>query len=155
MKYILKRNSTNRIEDSSKWEVRELILNETELIDYLKYCLTNVMEGILDPDIAGKKPDRFLENLQSGKLGDYSQRYIITALDNNKVIGLLIGLLEEERLHIYSMGVLPQYRGMGVGSALLTKCINDMLEKDVHEIKLDVHSNNIPAYNFYKKFDFR
>lgn len=155
MKYILKRNSTNKIEGSSKWEVTELTLNETKLVDYLRCCLTNVMEGILDPDIAGKKPDRFLENLQSGKLGDYSQRYIIIALDNNKVIGLLIGLPEEEKLHIYSMGVLPQYRGMSIGSTLLAKCINDMLKKGVHEIKLDVHSNNIPAYNLYKKFDFR
>lgn len=155
MKYILKRNSTNRIESPSKWKVRELVLNETDLINYLKCCLTNVMEGILDPDIAGKKPDRFLENLQSGKLGDYSQRYIITALDNNKVIGLLIGLPEGKVFHIYSMGVLPQYRGMGVGSTLLAKCINDMLKKGVYEIKLDVHSNNIPAYNLYKKFDFQ
>lgn len=116
MKYTLRRNSVNPIEGFSKWEVQELVLEGTELNESLKYYLSNVMEGILDPDIAGKKPDGFLNNLQSGKLGDFSQRYIITARDNNKVVGLLIGLPEKEgKLHIYSMGVLTTYRGRGIG----------------------------------------
>ncbi|MTI49917.1 MAG: hypothetical protein FH761_18965 [Firmicutes bacterium] len=38
----------------TKWEVQELVLGEVELIEALKYYLLNVMEGILDPDIAGK-----------------------------------------------------------------------------------------------------
>lgn len=113
------------------------------------------MEGILDPDTAGKKPDRYLVNLQSGRLGDFSRRYIITAQDNDKVIGLLIGLpAEEKMLHIYTVGVLPEYRNKGVGSTLIRRCINDMLKDNVHEIILDVHSDNIPAYNLYKKFGF-
>lgn len=54
MKYTLKRNSVNPVEVFSKWEVQELALEEAELIESLKYYLSNVMEGILDPDIAGK-----------------------------------------------------------------------------------------------------
>lgn len=155
MKYTLKRNSVNPVEGFSKWEVQELALKEEGLIESLKYYLSNVMEGILDPDIAGKKPDGFLNNLKSGKLGDFSQRYIITARDNNKVVGLLIGLPEETgKLHIYSMGVLVTYRGRGVGTTLLAKCINDMLKNNINEIVLDVHSDNVPAYNLYKKFGF-
>lgn len=156
MKYTLKRNSGNPIEVFSKWEVKELVLEGAELIESLKYYLSNVMEGILDPDIAGKKPDGFLNNLQSGKLGDFSHRYIITAQDNNKVVGLLIGLPEkDEKLHIYSMGVLTTYRSKGVGATLLTKCINDMLKNNINEIILDVHSDNAPALNLYKKFGFK
>lgn len=156
MKYTLKRNSVNPIEGFSKWEVQKLFLEGAELIESLKEHLPNVMEGILDPDIAGKKPDKYLDNLESGRLGDFSQRYIITALDNNKIIGLLIGLPEGEgKLHIYSLGVLKGYRNMGVGTALLAKCINDMLKNNIKEIILDVHSDNIPAYNLYKKFGFQ
>lgn len=156
MKFTLKRDSVNQIEGFSKWEVQELVLEGSELIESLKGYLTNVMEGIIDPDIAGKKPDKYLSNLESGKLGDFSQRYIITALDNNKVVGLLIGLPEKEgELHIYSLGVLQAYRNMGVGAALLVKCINDMLKNNVKEIILDVHSDNTPAYNLYKKFGFQ
>lgn len=136
--------------------MQELVLDGAELIELLKYYLSNVMEGILDPDIAGKKPDGFLNNLQSGKLGNFSKRYIITVHDNNKVVGLLIGLPEEKvKLHIYSMGVLTTYRSKGVGAALLTKCISDMLNNNINEIILDVHSDNVPALDLYKKFGFK
>lgn len=155
MKFTLKRNLINQIEVFQKWEVKELTLEGTELIEILRQHLIDVMEGILDPDIAGKKPDGFLNVLQSGRLGDFSNRYIITAHDDEKVIGLLIGLPEgNKNLHIYSMGVLRSYRNMGVGYTLLAKCINDMIIKDVNEVVLDVHSDNIPAYNLYKKLGF-
>ncbi|MTI68089.1 MAG: hypothetical protein FH753_16020 [Firmicutes bacterium] len=94
MKYTLKRNSLDPIEGFKRWEVEELTLEGTELIVKLKNYLINVMEGILDPDISGKDSEGFLNNLQSGKLGDFLGRYIITAQEDNKVVGLLIGLLE-------------------------------------------------------------
>lgn len=156
MKYTLKRSLTAPIDVFEKWDVQRLTLDETELAEVLKCYLTDVMEGILDPDISGKKPDKFIDNLQSGRLGDYSQRYIITAKDNDKVIGLLIGLPEEEqKLHIYSMGVVTEYRNRGVASALLAHCINNMFRNNIKEIILDVHSDNLPAFNLYRKFEFR
>jgi ribosomal protein S18 acetylase RimI-like enzyme len=155
MKFTLKRSLIESVEVSSNLDVRELNLEGTELIETLRNHLSNVMEGILDPDIAGKKPDGFLNALQSGRLGDFSKRYIITAYDNNEVVGLLIGLPEQnQRLHIYSMGVITTYRNKGVGHALLAKCINDMLQRNINEVILDVHSDNVPAYNLYKKFRF-
>jgi ribosomal protein S18 acetylase RimI-like enzyme len=155
MKLMLKKSLVKTIEVFPNWEVQELILEDSELIETLRQYLPNIMEGILDPDIAGKKPDGFLNALQSGRLGDFSQRYILTAYDNNKVIGLLVGLPEgNENLHIYSMGVLRDYRNMGVGSTLLAKCINDMIKRNINEVVLDVHSDNIPAYNLYKKLGF-
>lgn len=155
MKFTLKRSSACKVENSSDWKIQEVSLEGEELIESLRYNLSNVMEGILDPDIAGKQPDGFLNVLQSGRLGDFSKRYIITAHDNGKVIGLLIGLPEENnKLHIYSMGVIKTYRNMQVGHVLLSRCINDMLQRNINEIVLDVHSDNIPAYNLYKKFGF-
>lgn len=155
MKFSLKRSTTEPVETCSTWEVRELNLEGADSIETLRYHLSHVMEGILDPDIAGRRPDGFLNNLQSGRLGDFSRRYIITAHDSNRVIGLLIGLPEENQtLHIYSIGVLKTYRSMGVGSALLAKCINEMAQRNINEVVLDVHSDNIPAYNLYRKLGF-
>ena len=155
MTLTLRRAIKEPVDNFSKWEVQLLSL-EDELISTLSNYISIVMEGILDPDIAGKKPDRFLENLQSGKLGDFSKRYIIIALDCNKVIGLLIGLHEDcDKLHIFSMGVIPEYRNSGVASTLLTKCMKDMFEIGNKEILLDVHSDNIPAHNLYVKFGFQ
>lgn len=61
---------------------------------------------------------------------------------------------ERELLHIYGLHVEPEYRNKGVASTLLSKCINDMFIRNVREILLDVHTDNKPAYNLYKKFDF-
>jgi ribosomal protein S18 acetylase RimI-like enzyme len=61
---------------------------------------------------------------------------------------------EEHSLHIYSLHVSPDFRKRGVGSALLSKCINDMCESNVKEIILDVYRDNTPAYNLYRKFGF-
>ena len=155
MKYKLKKTIKEPLDNPYKWEVQLLSLEGKDLFSALRNYLPNVMEGILDPDIVGKKPDMFLENLKSGKLGDFSKRYIIIALECNKVIGLLIGLPQDnEKLHIISMGVIPEYRNLGVASVLLTRCINDMFQMGIKEISLDVHSENIPAKNLYVKFGF-
>jgi len=155
MKIQLKKSLIEHVHVSSQFEIKKLTLEQSELEENLKYYLSKFTAGILDTDIAGKKPDRFVSNLQSGMLGDWSKRYIITAHDNNDVIGILLGLPEQEQqLHIYSLHVSPEYRNKGVGSALLSKCINAMCMSSVKEIILDVHSDNEPAFNLYKKFDF-
>lgn len=155
MKIQLKKSLTEKMMDSYQYEVKELELEGSELEERLKYYLSKFSEGILDPDVAGRKPDKFVTNLQNGVLGDFSNRYIITASDSDEIIGILIGMPEEnQRMHIYALHVCPQYRNKGVGSTLLSKCINDMYMNEVQDIILDVHISNSPAYNLYKKFNF-
>ncbi|MBZ9686542.1 GNAT family N-acetyltransferase [Clostridium estertheticum] len=155
MKIQLKKSLIEQVKITSQFQVKKLTLEGIELEEFLKYYLSEFTVGILDPDTAGKKPDRFVSNLQNGILGDFSNRYIITAYDNNDAIGILIGLPEAgQRLHIYSLHVSPEYRNKGVGSTLLSRCINDMCISNVKDIILDVHLDNKPAYTLYKKFDF-
>lgn len=155
MKIKLKRTLSNQVESSYKWGVEYLNLEGIELTERLKDYLSKFIEGILDPDIAEKKPDKFIANLQNSVFGDFSKRYIITAYDKEEKIGILIGIPQNEyRLHIYSLHISTEYRDKGVGSALLSRCINDMYANDFKEIILDVHVDNSPAYNLYKKFGF-
>lgn len=179
MKIQLKKTLSGQVQSSSEFQIKKLNLEGVELEDNLKYCLSKFTEGIIDPDISGRKPDGFIINMQKGMLGDFSKRYIVTAhknsvdgnsnssnsncnYDNNdnsnindEVIGILIGFPNEEHnLHIYSLHVSPDFRKRGVGSALLSKCINDMYQNNVKEIVLDVYRDNAPAYNLYSKFDF-
>ncbi|WP_027632053.1 GNAT family N-acetyltransferase [Clostridium hydrogeniformans] len=155
MKMQLKKILIEQVEVKSQFQVNKLILEGKELEKSLKYCLSKFTEGILDPDVAGKSPDRFIDNLQKNVLGNFSKRYIINAYDGKEIIGILVGLPQEsEFLHIYGLHVAPEYRNKGVASTLLSKCINDMFIRNVREILLDVHTDNKPAYNLYKKFDF-
>ncbi len=155
MRIQLKKTSLKPVEISSQFQVKKLLLEGIELEEKLKCYLSKFIVGILDPDTAGLKPDKFISNLQKGILGDFSNRYIITAHDNNETIGILIGLPQKEQLlHIYSLHISPEYRYKGVGSTLLSQCINDMCASNSTDLIIDVHIDNTPAYNLYKKFNF-
>lgn len=155
MKVQLKKSLIGQAENPSKFQIKKLTLEGAELEKELAYCLSKFIEGTLDPDLAGKKPDKFIANLKNGVFGDFSKRYIIAAYDSDEIIGILIGLPQEgERMHIYSVHISPKYRNRGAASALLSTCINDMYMRNVKDIIIDVHVDNKPAYNLYKKFGF-
>ena len=155
MKYTLKYVIQPSIDYKEVWEVEKISLEDEVEYNFLYDTLSYVMEGIIDPDVRGKSPTGYLNNLKSGKLGDYSKRYIICARDNEKVIGLLLALPKGVgTLHIYTLGVIPSYRHKGVGTALIGYCLKDHVKKDISFITLDVHSDNKPALNLYYKLGF-
>ncbi len=155
MKIQLRKQLVNQIENPSKVKINELASEGAELESELNSYLSRFLVGTLDPDLAGNKPDIFIKNLQNNKLGNFSRKYIITAEHNDEVIGILIALPEKESgIHIYSLHVAPEYRNKGAASALLTSCINDMYTKNIEYLLIDVHRDNKPAYNLYKKFGF-
>jgi ribosomal protein S18 acetylase RimI-like enzyme len=44
--------------------------------------------------------------------------------------------------------------GAGIASELLKRCISYANANKLKEIKLEVYKENIPAINFYKKYNF-
>ena len=155
MRMQLRKNLINRIENLFKFKIQELVLEEAELERKLNTYLSRFIEGTLDPDLSGKKPDKFIENLKNNVLGDFSERYIITAHCKDEVIGILIALPgRENEMHIYSLHVAPDHRNKGVASTLLATCVNDMYKKNIKDIIIDVHIDNKPAYDLYKKSGF-
>lgn len=157
MKIQLEKQLVEPVKIQSHYEIENLGLNGEELKEKLRCYLSKFTEGILDPDVANKSPDKFIFNLQKGVLGDFSKRYITVAQNCRKeVIGILIGLPQERKiLHIFSLHVDSEYRKQGVASTLLSRCINDMFLSDVKTLVLDVHIDNKPAFCLYKKFDFK
>lgn len=155
MRLHLSKHLGGNMSYSPKWCIEEMQLEESELGKRLELYLTDFTVGIQDPDIKGVKPDKFISNLISGRLGEFSKRYIITAHDKGAVIGILIGLpIDDLQFHVYSLHVAPLYRKKGVGSALLVRCVDDMVSKKINQINIDVHINNEPAYKLYRKFGF-
>ncbi len=52
------------------------------------------------------------------------------------------------------MGILPEFRGQGIGSQLLQKVIEHAKSFGLEKIELNVYSSNVSAIGLYKKFGF-
>lgn len=82
---------------------------------------------------------------------------IYKILLNNVMIGYSIieKFIDDNRLHIMSIGVLKKYRGKGYGSTLITK-IKEIIDNsdNYNKISLYVKVDNEAAVNFYKKNEF-
>ena len=53
------------------------------------------------------------------------------------------------------MAVLKEYRGIGIGKALMNYVINWAKTQNYEKISLSVFSTNAPALNLYQKFGFK
>jgi ribosomal protein S18 acetylase RimI-like enzyme len=62
--------------------------------------------------------------------------------------GALIGEIE-------SLGVLPSYRGQGIGSRLLGELISQLAAAGVHDLVLGVLPGNTAAIRLYQRHGFR
>lgn len=80
--------------------------------------------------------------------------YVATV--NNKVVGFVVGLVTVEKIgRIFSLAVLKDYRGNGIGRALLKKIIDVLERKGVMKIRLEVREDNEVAKNLYKSMNFK
>lgn len=62
--------------------------------------------------------------------------------------GALIGEIE-------SLGVLPAYRGQGIGSRLLDELISQLAAAGVHDLVLGVLPGNTAAIRLYQRYGFQ
>ncbi len=106
--------------------------------------------------------DEFIPKLDTRvNLEEYSnkiEQFAITfeAWYNEKLVGLIATYLNQENElgFITNVSVVKNYMGVGVASKLLEMCINYMEDRNIKNIKLEVSCSNIPAINFYKKYNF-
>ncbi|MEM1515275.1 MAG: ribosomal protein S18-alanine N-acetyltransferase [Candidatus Bathyarchaeia archaeon] len=93
---------------------------------------------------------------------NYPETFIVAEI-NNKVVGYIMcrieigfsGLSLIKKGHVISIAVLPNYRRMGIGKALLLEALKAMVKHyGVRECYLEVRVSNTPAINLYKKTGF-
>lgn len=78
----------------------------------------------------------------------------IEANDTSQPVGFLLGREAGGEAEIISTGVLPLWRGRGIGSALVSEFILRSQERGAAAIFLEVAVNNQAALSVYKRLGF-
>lgn len=100
-----------------------------------------------------------LEHTKAFILHSISQNYPqFVAKINEQIIGWCDALPKNQEIYSHSailgMGVLPEFRKNGVGTALIEATLKKAFEQKIIRIELAVFSDNQPAIQLYKNFGF-
>jgi ribosomal protein S18 acetylase RimI-like enzyme len=83
-------------------------------------------------------------------------QYVV--LDGDRIVGWCDirpqGHLTTRHIGILAMGLLPEYRGRGIGAQLLKKCLGNAKKRGVEIVHLGVYASNKAAIRLYKEFGF-
>ncbi|CAM4038195.1 ribosomal protein S18-alanine N-acetyltransferase [Mesobacillus zeae] len=60
-----------------------------------------------------------------------------------------------DEAHITNIALLPEYRGLGLGEALMRKMMEIAADKGVITMTLEVRVSNQPAQSLYRKLGFK
>ena len=78
--------------------------------------------------------------------------YLIKQPDQNIIVGMMVISTENNKIHILSIAILPEYRQSGTGSQMI-KYLKETYPQKL--ISLYVQTSNIIALNFYFKHQFK
>lgn len=105
-----------------------------------------------DIELCGSKSLPIFYSQSDLKFLLYDKNYIIyKAVIDNKFCGFFVGQISDNRLHIMSFAVNPEFRRLKVGTNLINK-IKDIYKN--YYITLNVQQTNKDAINFYLKNNF-
>lgn len=80
-------------------------------------------------------------------------QYLIVEVDQ-KVVGYCGVWIIIDEAHITNIALLPEYRGMRLGEALMAKVMGLAREMGAVRMTLEVRVSNVRAQNLYRKFGF-
>ena len=93
------------------------------------------------------------ENLFSEEFTNEYAHFFGARLEG-KLIGFLLLHFINDEAHVLKFGVLPEYRGKGVGEALITNVLFELYSGACKWITLEVRKNNYVAKKLYEKLGF-
>lgn len=79
---------------------------------------------------------------------------VLLMVEGEKIIGMIDYWITFDIGQINQIAVLPSYQKQGIGSLLLKKALEDMFEKRVINVTLEVRYHNQKAISFYQSHGF-
>jgi ribosomal protein S18 acetylase RimI-like enzyme len=112
------------------------------------------------PSVAPENVASFIDaNLSDARFAEYladPQRIILTAKQDDRIVGyaMLIRGVDDDRVELSKMYVLPEQHGSGVARALMDTGLAAAAESGAESIWLGVNQKNERAQRFYTKCGF-
>lgn len=126
------------------------------IVEVNTYTWLSTYKGLMPDELLENRimtiDDRVPKTAKSIKENDNA--YV--AIDNNKIIGIMsYGKSRNDKYpesgEIYSIYVLKEYQGFGIGKKLFMIGINELINKGYHTMILNVLNGN-STINFYEKY---
>ena len=124
--------------------------------------ISNVI-GINEMVLPENYPFYFYELLYK----NYPKAFLVAKVEN-KIVGYVMCRVEHSfRMegflprfskigHIVSIGVIPEFRKMGIGTSLMEKAMEALKNYySCYSVYLEVRVSNVPAIKFYEKLGFK
>ena len=140
--------------------IREMRQGEIPLLDDFLYEAIFIPEGYtkeVPRDIIYKEP---LIYAAIKDFGQHKDDYCLVAEVDNKVVGAVwVGIADEyghmdDETPSFSISLFKEYRGKGMGTALMEKMLQHLREKGYKRASLGVNKENY-AVRMYKKVGFQ
>ncbi len=84
-------------------------------------------------------------------------RHLLLVAENSHTVGWCRLLSESEAQTAIELGIglLPEYRGRGIGTALVQSALRWAVGAGYRRVTLDVHSDNAPARRLFERCGFQ
>lgn len=79
----------------------------------------------------------------------------LNAFSQGEVIGTILGGFDGRRGMIYHLAVADAWRRRGLGTALLSRCLDALHQRGAWKVNLFVYVDNTPALGFYQQMGWK
>lgn len=102
-------------------------------------------------DIAGTAPEETADRV---RLPFLSRRRRGNEAPSDPIVGFSGMWILYDEAHVTTIGVLPEYRGLGLGELLLSHLFDEARRRRAEWLTLEVRVSNSPAQALYEKYGF-
>jgi RimJ/RimL family protein N-acetyltransferase len=137
--------------------IREIILDDAEsFVNLIKIVESESKFMLFESGERRISPEEQVKSIEVMRKSENST--ILIAEEDNQLIGYLLAIGGNAKRNKHSVylviGVLSQYRGLGVGTQLFEQLEKWATEHDVHRLELTVVTRNEAGIRLYKKMGF-
>ena len=155
LRRIRMRLALERQDISEDWDVRGFSMEDVSVLGSL---MLNSYKGTIDYE--GETLDEAISEIEAtlnGKYGAFLDSCSFLAeINENAVSAIIITWFEDIRKPLLSFSMThPEYQNQGLGTYLLKKSINALMDNGYHELHLVVTDGNKPAQHLYRKIGFQ